>query len=137
MFRSAASSYGRRVVGVVLTGLLDDGMAGLWQIHKHGGITIVQDPAEATKWYRKAAMQGHAGAQNNLGSSYEYAQGNPSDRAEALAWYILAAANGSEEAAENRDSLAQELSQKELAESNKRLDELRIITKAKATGIAR
>ena len=47
MFRSAASAYKDRVVGVVLTGLLDDGAAGLWEIQRHGGRTIVQDPEEA------------------------------------------------------------------------------------------
>lgn len=47
MFRSAAQTYGQRVSGVLLTGLLDDGAAGLWEIQQHGGATIVQDPAEA------------------------------------------------------------------------------------------
>lgn len=48
MFRSAANAYGERVAGVLLTGLLDDGAAGLWEIQQHGGATIVQEPEEAT-----------------------------------------------------------------------------------------
>ncbi len=47
MFRSAAQSYGRRVIGVVLTGNLDDGTAGLGIIKDEGGIAIVQDPNDA------------------------------------------------------------------------------------------
>lgn len=47
LFRSAASSYGRRVIAVLLTGRLCDGTSGLWQIKKRGGVTIVQDPSEA------------------------------------------------------------------------------------------
>lgn len=47
LFRSAAMAYGRRVVGVLLSGLLTDGSIGLWQIRKRGGIAIGQDPAEA------------------------------------------------------------------------------------------
>ena len=47
LFRSAAAYHTSRVIAVLLTGYLDDGVSGLVAVKRCGGITIVQDPGEA------------------------------------------------------------------------------------------
>jgi two-component system, chemotaxis family, protein-glutamate methylesterase/glutaminase len=46
-FRSAAKVYRDRVVGVLLSGMLDDGASGLWDIAAWNGVTVIQNPEEA------------------------------------------------------------------------------------------
>lgn len=47
LFRSAAEGYGTGAIGVILTGNLDDGTAGLYEIKQRGGIAIAQSPMDA------------------------------------------------------------------------------------------
>ena len=47
LFRSAAVAYGSHAIGIILSGLLDDGTSGMWAIKRSAGACIVQDPDEA------------------------------------------------------------------------------------------
>lgn len=47
LFRSAAVAYSSHAIGIILSGLLDDGTSGMWAIKRSGGTSIVQDPNEA------------------------------------------------------------------------------------------
>lgn len=48
LFRSAAVTYGNRVIGIILTGYLDDGTSGMMAIKRCGGVCIAQDPEDAS-----------------------------------------------------------------------------------------
>ncbi|RIV19854.1 chemotaxis protein CheB [Fibrisoma montanum] len=47
LFRSAAYTFGSRVIGVVLTGLLNDGTSGMWTVKRLGGVGVIQEPDDA------------------------------------------------------------------------------------------
>lgn len=47
LFRSAAVAYSTHAIGIILSGLLDDGTSGMWALKRSGGVCIVQDPNEA------------------------------------------------------------------------------------------
>ena len=65
-----------------------------------------QSHSEAFKWYRKAADQGFAKAQGNLGLMYEYGLGVPKSDIDAAKWYKKAAAQGLAETQSHRDAFA-------------------------------
>ena len=61
------------------------------------------------KWYRLAADQGVAKAQNNLGVMFEFGNGVLQDNTMAHMWYNIASANGDEESGKWRDKIATEM----------------------------
>jgi len=63
------------------------------------GEGVPRSSAEAVKWYRLAADQGHAGAQLYLGGIYETGAGVPRDYVQAYMWYSLSLAAGQDEVA--------------------------------------
>ena len=78
-----------------------------------------QDYAEAAKWNRRAAEQGLANAQYNLGLMYNNGQGVPQDYVQAHMWSTLAAAQGYEGAKNTRDYLAKRMTSEQIAEARR------------------
>ncbi len=73
--------------------------------------------AEALKWYRKAAEQGNADAQNNLGFMYLNGYGVPQDNVQAHMWFNLAAAQGNEVGRENSDFIAEKMTPADISKA--------------------
>ncbi|WP_394754608.1 hypothetical protein [Crenothrix sp.] len=74
-----------------------------------GGRGVIQDYKAGFFWIEKAARKGHPEAQFSLGKMYRRGTGVEIDRARAYLWFNLAAAQGIEDAARNRDSIANHL----------------------------
>jgi hypothetical protein len=85
------------------------------------GQGISKDYAQAVQWYRRAADQGIARAQFNLGVMYSRGQGVLQDYIEAHKWMNLAAAVP--ESAAARDRLAQDMTPAQIAEAERRSQE--------------
>ena len=89
------------------------------------GRGVVQDDAEAVKWFRLAAAQGHAGAQSNLGLQYGKGQGVVQDYVLAHMWLNVSASSGFEHAVNDRDRVAALMTRQQIAESQKLARECR------------
>jgi two-component system, chemotaxis family, protein-glutamate methylesterase/glutaminase len=86
MFRSAALSYGPRVIGVVLTGKLNDGASGLHAIKARGGLAVVQHPVDAQESEMplsalQAADADHVASAEQLGALIVSLAGTPASPA--------------------------------------------------------
>ena len=69
------------------------------------GFGVTQDMQKAVEWYTKAAEQGHAAAQYNLGNCYYDGEGVEKDLQKAIEWYTKAAEQGDEDAQEALERL--------------------------------
>ena len=81
------------------------------------GRGVLQDYAEAVRWYRLAADQGNAMAQSNLGYMYGLGYGVLQDNVMAHLWYNIGAANGNEISRTNRDSIAEGMNQQAIEQA--------------------
>ncbi len=83
------------------------------------GKGVPQDYQEAVRWYQKAAEQGHAWAQVNLGLMYARGQGLAQDYVQAYRWYTLAAGQGDDLAEKFKNHLEQSMTLDQLAEAQR------------------
>ena len=80
----------------------------------------MEDDAEAARWYRLAADQGHAYAQYNLGLKYASGRGVPQDNVTAHMWFNIAGANGDEFGRDFREIIERKMTPFYVSEAQKR-----------------
>ncbi|MDJ0950536.1 MAG: tetratricopeptide repeat protein [Alphaproteobacteria bacterium] len=83
------------------------------------GLGVPQDFSKAVHWSRRAAEQGHTKAQVNLGYLYAAGKGIDRDFVQAHKWFNLAAAVGDEEALAGRETVALQMSDRQIIEAQK------------------
>jgi hypothetical protein len=83
------------------------------------GRGTAQDDGEAVKWYRLAAAQGVASAQDSLGRKYLNGEGVTQDNLRADMWFNLASVSGDADGAKNRDSVAGQMTPQQVAQAQK------------------
>ena len=84
-----------------------------WAMYAYG-FGATEDYAEALRWYRLAAEQGQADAQQGLGLMYATGRGVLKDSVLAHMWSNIAGANGNALARESRDSLERDMTRAEV-----------------------
>ena len=83
------------------------------------GQGVVQNYAEAVRWYKLAAAQGHAEAQSSLGQMYAIGHGVLQDYTRAHMWFNLAAVKSESNAIKNRDLIVKLMTPQQIAEAQK------------------
>jgi TPR repeat protein len=81
------------------------------------GQGVVQDYAEAVRWYKLSAAQGLANAQYNLGLMYLQGQGVVQDTIKAHMWFNIAAVKGMKSAVENRNIAASKMTREQISQA--------------------
>jgi TPR repeat protein len=81
------------------------------------GEGVIEDDKEAVKWYRLAAEQGDAGAQNNLGLMHASGEGVIQDNVYAHMWLNIAAANGNEGARGSKDKVVKRMTPQDISKA--------------------
>lgn len=81
------------------------------------GLGVPQDYVRALKWSRRAAAQGHVKAQVNLGYLFGAGKGTEKDFVEAHKWFNLAAAAGDEEGLAGRETVALQMSDRQVIDA--------------------
>ncbi len=106
-------------------------LAGLY----YSGDGVPQDDAEAARWYRRAAEQGHAEAQYALGLLiYHIGRGAPQDNTQALLWIYLAASQGEDNAQRTLGLVEKETAPADISEARRMAREWKRKTWAELLG---